>query len=85
MCGIVAAAVRLRIFELCEGDGVDVDELARRRELTARVAQALLDGLHGLGLVVRAEGRYRNSEEASFYLVPGRADHLGDGTDYRHR
>jgi hypothetical protein len=40
--------------------------------ISERGAQTLLDGLLALGLVELVEGTYRNTAEASSYLIEGR-------------
>ena len=42
-----------------------------------RGAQALLDGLTGLGLLTLSEKRYHNSPDASLFLVKGKPSYLG--------
>jgi ubiquinone/menaquinone biosynthesis C-methylase UbiE len=51
--------------------------LAKKASISPRGAQALLDGLAGLGLVNRSGGNYQNSPEAAFYLVKGKPSYLG--------
>ena len=77
LCGIVASAVGLRLFELLEAAPSDAETIAERTGMSPRAVQALLDGLLGLGLATLQDGRYHNTPDASFYLVPGRAEYLG--------
>ena len=51
--------------------------VAKKARISPRGAQALLDGLAGLGLLTLSGGRYRNTPEASFYLVKGKPGYLG--------
>jgi len=51
--------------------------LAKRAEISERGAQTLLDGLLGLGLVELHDGSYRNTPEASAYLIEDRPGYLG--------
>jgi ubiquinone/menaquinone biosynthesis C-methylase UbiE len=77
-CSILGSAARHDIFTHLEGSGgEDADGLVRKAGISSRGAQALLDGLTGLGLLTLSEGKYRNSPEASFYLVKGRPAYLG--------
>ncbi|MEU1408905.1 class I SAM-dependent methyltransferase [Streptomyces sp. NPDC005728] len=70
--GVVGAAAAHRLFTHLE-DGADTaGHLAERAEISERGAQTLLDGLVGIGLVELAGGRYRNTPEASAYLVEGK-------------
>lgn len=76
-CGLVTAAVQLRIFELLAAGLDNAAAIAQHLKIEVRAAQALLDGLLALELVERTDGAYRNSADASHFLVPGRADYLG--------
>jgi SAM-dependent methyltransferase len=75
--GIIGAAASHAVFTHLDAGASDADELAARAGISARGAQALLDGLVGLGLVARADGGYRNSADAAAFLVEGRPDCLG--------
>jgi 2-polyprenyl-3-methyl-5-hydroxy-6-metoxy-1,4-benzoquinol methylase len=54
-----------------------VEEIARAASISLRGAQALLDSMVALELVQVADGKYKNSPEASFYLVEGKPAYLG--------
>jgi ubiquinone/menaquinone biosynthesis C-methylase UbiE len=69
--GILGAAATHAVFKHLE-TGATAAELARKAGLSARGAQALLDGLLGLGLIALEGGVYRNSPEASAFLVDGK-------------
>lgn len=73
---ILGSAARHGIFAHLE-NGETANSLARMTGISERGAQALLDGLTGLGILTSHEGRYRNSPEASFYLVKGKPAYLG--------
>lgn len=76
--GILGVAASHSLFTHLEA-GVDTaEELAARAGISQRGAEALLDGLVGLGLVEPLGGRYRNTAEASAFLVEGRPDCLTD-------
>ncbi len=75
---VVAAAVRLELFQLAGVAGVSAAELAEARAIEPRVARALLDGLVATRLFERVEGRYRCLPEAAELLLPGRDGYLGD-------
>jgi ubiquinone/menaquinone biosynthesis C-methylase UbiE len=77
VCGILSAAVVHSIFNHLEGEGASVAALQEKTGISARGAQALLDGLVGVGLVQLVNGRYRNSPETSFYLVEGKPGYMG--------
>lgn len=70
--GIVGAAASHSLFTHLEAGAAGVDELAARAGISPRGAQALLDGLVSLSLVELHDGGYRNSAEASAFLVEGR-------------
>jgi len=58
--------------------GVDtVEALARDRGISPRGAAALLDGLVGLGFLTISNGKYRNSPDASEFLVEGKPAYFG--------
>lgn len=75
---ILGAAVTHRVFTILERGARTPEELALEAGLSARGAQALLDGVVGLGLAEVAGGRYRPSREAATFLVEGRPSYLGD-------
>jgi hypothetical protein len=66
-CSILGSAARHGAFTHLEGPGDDAAGLAKKASISPRGAQALLDGLTGLGLLTHSGGKYRNSPEASFY------------------
>ncbi|MFI5687599.1 methyltransferase dimerization domain-containing protein [Streptomyces sp. NPDC051636] len=67
--GILAAAATHSLFTHLESGAGTATELAERAGISERGAQTLLDGLVSVGLVELHEGRYRNTPEASTYLV----------------
>ncbi|RLK58839.1 class I SAM-dependent methyltransferase [Actinokineospora cianjurensis] len=70
--GILGTAARCSLFTHLEA-GVDTASgLAAAAGIAERGAQTLLDGLVGLGLVERTGAGYRNTAEASAFLVEGR-------------
>ncbi|MFD5624946.1 MULTISPECIES: class I SAM-dependent methyltransferase [unclassified Streptomyces] len=70
--GVVGAAASHSLFTHLENGVGTAAELAERAEIAERGAQTLLDGLLSVGLVALHEGRYRNTPEASLYLVDDR-------------
>ena len=54
-----------------------MEGVAEKTGISKRGAQALLDGLTGLGVVTIFEGRYQNTAEASTFLVQGKPAYLG--------
>ena len=75
--GIVGSAVSHCVFAHIENGDDTVSTLAKRAGISERGSQALLDGLLGLGLVELRDGAYRNTAEASTYLIDGRRTYLG--------
>jgi len=74
--GIIGVAATYSLFSHLD-DGADTAaELAARAGISERGAQSLLDGLVSGGLVELHKGRYRNTPEASTYLVEGRPTSL---------
>lgn len=75
---ILGAAAAHSVFAHVEAGEDTAVRLAGRAEISERGAQVLLDGLLGLGLVELHDGAYRNTTEASTYLIPNRPGYLGD-------
>src|ERR1700722_10988424 len=74
---ILGAAFQDGIFTALEGNPADTETVAKKTGISARGAQALLDGLTGLGFLSLSEGLYRNSADASAFLVKGKPSYLG--------
>ena len=74
---ILGAACQHGIFTALEGNPADTETVAKKTGISARGAQALLDGLTGLGFLTLSEGRYQNSPDASAFLVKGKPSYLG--------
>lgn len=74
--GILGAAASHSLFTHLEAGAADADGLAARAGISRRGAQTLLDGLVSLGLVELRDGGYRNTAEASAFLVDGRPTSL---------
>ena len=64
----VMAATELGVFDYCEGREVSVTEAGAALNLPDRSARALLDTCASVGLLTKADGRYRNSALGSTYL-----------------
>src|SRR2546423_64728 len=71
-CSIVGAAARHGIFTALEDNPESAENLAKKAAISSRGAQALLDGLTGLGLLELSNGRYQNSADAAAFLVKGK-------------
>jgi len=74
---ILGAAAQLGIFTALEGDPATTEDLAKKTGISLRGAQALLDGLTGLGLLTLSGGKYQNTPDASMFLVKGKPSYLG--------
>ncbi|MFI9604703.1 class I SAM-dependent methyltransferase [Streptomyces sp. NPDC052043] len=69
--GIVSASATHSVFTHLENGADTAADVAIRAGISERGAQTLLDGLVSVGLVGLRDGRYRNTAEASAYLVEG--------------
>src|ERR1700688_3848357 len=75
---ILGAAAAHGIFTALEGNPSTSEEVAKKTGISLRGAQALLDGLTGLGLLTLSDGQYHNTPDASVFLVKGKPSYLGD-------
>jgi predicted O-methyltransferase YrrM len=75
--GILGTAATYSIFTHLENGADTAAKLAAHAGISERGVQALVDGLVSMGLVEPHDGRYRNTPEASAYLVDGRPASLG--------
>ena len=74
---IMGSAARHGVCGTLEGGGDTAEGVAKKAGISVRGAQAVLDGLAGLGLISNSNGRYQNSPEASAFLVKGKPSYLG--------
>lgn len=74
---ILGAAARLGMFSALEGNPDTAENVAKKTGISPRGAQALLDGLTGLGLLTLSEGLYHNTPDASVFLVKGKPSYMG--------
>jgi ubiquinone/menaquinone biosynthesis C-methylase UbiE len=74
---ILGSAAKHGIFNALEAGAENADGVATKTGISKRGAQALLDGLTGVGLLTLSNGRYRNSPEASAFLVKGKPAYFG--------
>jgi 3-hydroxy-5-methyl-1-naphthoate 3-O-methyltransferase len=82
---IVAAAVRLRIFDLLVERPLSVAEVAERAGASQRGVRSLLNGLVGLDFLAKEPGeRYRLTEESEAFLVSGKPGYLGGMFAHAH-
>ncbi|MEV6527163.1 methyltransferase [Longispora sp. NPDC051575] len=79
----LAAAVELGLFATLSRRGTaDTAEIAADLGLLPRPVRGLLSSCVALGLLDRRDGRYRNSELAERFLVPGRPHYFGGFVEY---
>jgi SAM-dependent methyltransferase len=74
---ILGSAAAHGVFGALEGHGDNAEGVATKTGISVRGAQAVLDGLTGLGLVTLTGGHYQNSPEASAFLVTGTPSYFG--------
>src|SRR4051794_10539863 len=74
---IVGSAAKCGIFGALEAGSDNAESIAKKTGISKRGAQALLDGLTGLGLVAVSNGRYQNTPESSAFLVQGKPTYMG--------
>lgn len=76
---ILRAGIKLGVFELLEQRPMTYQEVAAARlDASPRFVQAFLDACEALGLVETQGERYKNSPQASSYLVKGKPEYVGD-------
>ncbi|BCB91831.1 class I SAM-dependent methyltransferase [Phytohabitans suffuscus] len=75
--GVLGAAAAHSLFTHLEAGADTASRLAAAAGISTRGAQTLLDGLVSLELVELRDGGYRNTAEASAFLVAGRPVCLG--------
>ncbi len=74
---ILGASARHGLCTAIEESPDTAEGLAKKTGISERGAQALLDGLAGLGILTLQGGRYHNTPEASAFLVRGKPAYLG--------
>ena len=74
---ILGASARHGVFAALEEHPGTAQDVAKKAGISLRGAQALLDGLTGLGLLALTAGKYQNTPEASAFLVKGKPSYLG--------
>lgn len=74
---ILGSAAKHGVFNALENDGDDAAGVAKKTGISPRGAQAVLDGLTGLGLLALSNGRYANTPESAAFLLKGKPSYLG--------
>lgn len=81
---ILSAAVQLGVFTAIAAGHTTTADLAQAVGADARALRMLLDALAGLGLLGKADGRYRLSEVARQHLLPESLDYIGSTFETDH-
>ncbi|MEJ2683522.1 MAG: methyltransferase [Candidatus Sulfobium sp.] len=81
---IILTANHYRIFDLLEDGGKSSAQVSKTLKTDGRATELLLNSLAAIGLLSKKNGRYRNEEVASRYLVRGKAGYQGDIIDHYH-
>lgn len=79
---VLIAANRLGVFSLLSERALTAAEVAAACESDARVTEMLLNACVSKRLLVKEDGRYRNSATAALFLVRGTPSFLGDALKY---
>jgi len=74
---ILGSAAKHGVFDALEAGGGDAKLVAAKTGISPRGAQAVLDGLTGLGLVKLTNGRYENTPESAAFLVKTKPSYFG--------
>jgi ubiquinone/menaquinone biosynthesis C-methylase UbiE len=74
---ILGSSAKYGIFDALESGSTDAKQVAEKSGISQRGAQAMLDGLTGLGLVKLANGRYENTAESSAFLIKTKPGYFG--------
>jgi SAM-dependent methyltransferase len=75
---LLAAGATHQLFTHIENGARTAEQIAERAGIALRGAQAVLDGLAGLGVIKRESGRYTNAEDTSRFLVEGKPSSITD-------
>lgn len=81
----IFVAVELGLFDTLNKSSRTIEELAAELGVEQRPTRALLFALQGLQLVSRDGERYQNSDEASRFLVTGKAEYMGSFAEHQDR
>ncbi|WP_131737002.1 methyltransferase [Actinomadura roseirufa] len=74
---LIMTASQLGVFEKLSTGPASLEQLAEALTLQPTALHDFLDALVALELLERDGGRYSNSAEADFYLVPGKRYYMG--------
>lgn len=80
---ILFASSDVGVFEfLAKSPGSTAEEVAAGCDLNPRAGRLLLDACVAVGLLAKQDGRYRNSDRAERFLVPGSPTDLSTAIRY---
>lgn len=71
------AGVKLGIFTALGSSSLSVEDVARETSSSLRGVEVLLNALTAMGLLVRKDRSYRNTEESGRFLAKGSDEYLG--------
>jgi hypothetical protein len=71
------SAVELDIFTVLADEPLELEDLSARVGLNARGARDFVDALVALGILIRQNGRYRNSPDTDLYLDRNKPTYVG--------
>jgi ubiquinone/menaquinone biosynthesis C-methylase UbiE len=74
---ILGSAAKHGVFDALGEKGADAAGVAKKTGISARGAQAVLDGLTGLGLVKLSSGVYANTPESAAFLMKSKPAYVG--------
>ncbi|MFE6165778.1 methyltransferase [Streptomyces sp. NPDC056486] len=74
---LLTSAMDLGVFTSLGDNRLSAEEIVDRAGLHPRGAQDFLDALAAVGLLLREDGRYRNSSGTALYLLPDRPGFVG--------
>ncbi|MCS6885939.1 MAG: methyltransferase [Acidobacteriota bacterium] len=76
--GVLFAAIKLDLFNKLGENDYTLDTIARKIKANKQWTEKLLLACTALGLLVRQNGRYKNSHLAAAYLLEGKPYYQGD-------
>jgi len=74
---ILGSAAKHGVFDALDAGAGDAKQVAAKAGISPRGAQAVLDGLTGLGLVKLTNGHYENTPESSAFLIKSKPAYFG--------
>lgn len=75
---VLRASVKLGLFNLLEQQPLADQEIAQKLDTNLEFTQSFLEACVILGLIKKEKEQYKNTQETSEFLVPGRPKYIGD-------